>query len=111
VFSSLEGPSASFLIPDAPKLRLGQPEDKPGSRFSTTVPSRNKCMRPDALTTSVSNSGSPKENGLLRELNGILADECLKPEILTLDRTLTSKPSVQRGPARARTFALDSGGP
>jgi hypothetical protein len=56
-------------------------------------------------------SGSPKENGLLRELNGILADECLKPEILTLDRTLTSKPSVQRGPARARTLGLDSGGP
>ncbi len=29
-------------------------------------------------------SGSPKENGLLRELNGILRDGCLKPEIVTL---------------------------
>jgi hypothetical protein len=55
-------------------------------------------------------SGSPKENGLLRELNGILRDGCLKPEIVTLDRTLTNKPIVQRGPPRARRPGLDSTG-
>jgi hypothetical protein len=55
-------------------------------------------------------SGSPMENGLLRELNGILGDERLKPEIVTLDRSLTNRPIVQRGPARARTLGLDSGG-